>query len=69
MSTIDFTDAVCIVNNVPSYAGNHHYWVVTPDKGDLWFWGAWDVRDEALKGKNSDDQLIVVNPNWRKKDT
>lgn len=36
------------VLNVPAYAANYPYWVVTPVDGEYWFFGAYDDREEAV---------------------
>lgn len=49
------------VLNVPEYAYNHRFWLVTPHNGDLWFWGAWDEFEKCIDSKNGDDQIVVQN--------
>jgi hypothetical protein len=48
----------CRVENVPEYALAYRYWVVTPDRGKLWFWGAWKRHESAEKNRE-DNQIIV----------
>ena len=36
-----------LVKNVPEYAWEHKYWVVTELDEDLWFYGAYDSSDRA----------------------
>ena len=51
--------AEVIVLNVPEYAMHKRFWVVTPDNGDLWFWGAWDEYEQC--GKYDREQIVVEN--------
>lgn len=48
----------CRIENVPEYALAYRYWVVTPDNGKLWFWGAWK-RHEAAENSRRENQIIV----------
>lgn len=48
-----------IILNVPEYAHHYPFWVVTPRKGELWFWGAWNTWEECQK--YDIDQIIVQN--------
>ena len=51
--------AEVMILNVPEYAHNYRFWVVTPHNGDLWFWGAWNDFEKC--SKNGNDQIIVEN--------
>ena len=35
------------INNMPEYAKDYKYIVVTNLDGDLWFWGAYNDRNKA----------------------
>lgn len=36
-----------LVKNVPAYAKDYEYWVVTDIDGELWFYGAYSDRNKA----------------------
>ena len=38
-----------MIYNLPDYANEYKYIVARRIDGDLWFWGAWDDRNEANK--------------------
>ena len=48
-----------IVNNAPTYAENQ-YIVCRLDRGELWFWGAWDKKEEAEKVADKFENGLVV---------
>ena len=54
------------VYNVPEYAMEYRYWVVTPSGGRLWFYSAWNFYTEAEKAKDDNTRIVVENPNFRK---
>ena len=63
-------EAVADVYNVPEYAMEYRYWVVTPSGGRLWFYSAWNFYSQAEKAKDDNTRIILENPNfdkWRKK--
>lgn len=49
------------VNNVPEYAKDHRYIVCTTNNNELWFWGAYDDFDTALKAAREVFGVIVEN--------
>ena len=57
-NTPNYCEATCDVENVPDYALCYRYWIVTPSRGRLWFWGAWKRRSEAEKNC-TDDRFVV----------
>jgi hypothetical protein len=56
-------EALCEVENVPEYAECYRYWIVTPVKGRLWFWGAYMHRNKAefAVSDAGGNQIIVEN--------
>lgn len=56
------TNARIFVKNVPSYAHEYKYWVVTLFDSELWFYSAWKSYEEAKHAIESDKlngQFIV----------
>ena len=58
-------EATATVQNTPEYALKRRYWIVTPVKGELWFYSAWDDFNDAVKQRET-DQLILENLEVRK---
>ncbi len=52
--------AIALVFNVPEYALKLRFWVVTVHNGELWFWGAWETSEEAVKNRQ-EDQIVLIN--------
>lgn len=48
------------INNVPKYAEGL-YIVARDVDGELWFWGAWENKDDAYKAAASFENAVVVN--------
>lgn len=64
--------AELIVENVPEYAEEHPYWIVTLDdsKERAWFYGAWDSIEETriILAQLGGDRLIVFNSHSKNKE-
>lgn len=50
-----------LVKNVPEYAWNHEYWVVTEVGDELYFYGAYDSASEANQVIECDDAKVVIS--------
>ena len=50
-----------MINNLPAYANNYNYLVVRRVDGELWFWGAWDDRNEANRVAIEIGGEVVIN--------
>ena len=48
------------VYNVPEYAKKRRYIVATLHRGALWFWGATDDEELALKMLNEDIERRII---------
>ena len=48
------------VQNVPKYAKKHRYIVATLHRGVLWFWGATDDEELALRMLNEDIERRII---------
>lgn len=48
-----------LVKNVPEYAWEHNYWVVTELGEDLWFYGAYDSSDKANQIALDLDKIVI----------
>lgn len=49
------------INNLPEYASQYKYIVATVDKGELWFWGAYDDEDEAREAAVEQEGIVCIN--------
>lgn len=58
-------EAIATVVNVPEYARKCKYWVVTPYKGEMWFYSAWNDYDEALDAVQN-EQIVLQNGEIKK---
>ena len=52
------------VNNVPAYAEKYKYWVCRTDTNQLWFYGAWDNFDDALKVAREVHGVVIENEGY-----
>lgn len=50
-----------MINNLPTYANDYDYLVVRRVDGELWFWGAWDDRNEANRVAIEIGGEVVIN--------
>lgn len=58
-------EAIATVLNVPEYARKCPFWLVTPYKGEMWFYSAWD-EFEAAQEAAQEDQIILQNGDIKK---
>lgn len=47
------------VNNLPSYAARYKYVVARSVDGELWFWGAYDERENADEAAESIEGIVL----------
>lgn len=59
MKGIKIMEIKYLVKNVPEYAWNHNYWVVTELGEDLWFYGAYDSSDKANQIALDLDKIVI----------
>ena len=53
------------INNLPNYAEDYKYIVVTLVDGELWFYGAYNDYEKALLvARETSDRMIVDNSGW-----
>ena len=52
---------MCCVENVPEYALSYRYWIVTPVKGQFWFWGAYRKKENAESNRREDQMVVEFN--------
>lgn len=52
------------VLNVPAYAEECFYWVVKAVEGRVWFFGAWDQYDSAMRVARDEGGFVVSNQKW-----
>lgn len=50
-----------LVKNVPTYAVDYPFWVVSEVNGELWFYGAYADRDEANNIAYRLKKIMVVD--------
>lgn len=50
-----------MINNLPEYAKEYKYIVARRIDNELWFWGAWDNRNEANNVAIEIDGEVVTN--------
>lgn len=58
------TNAKLFVRNLPDYAINCKYWIVSLVDNELWFYSGWDSYEEsenALKDDDYANRFIVEN--------
>lgn len=49
------------VQNVPEYALKKPYWVCRQSDNELWFWGAWNEKEEAYRVAKEIGGVVVSN--------
>lgn len=49
------------VMNMPEYANNKKYIVARVYNGELYFWGAWDMKEEARNAADEIGGVVVEN--------
>ncbi len=49
------------INNMAEYAKNRKYIVAREIEGELWFYGAWDDRDQANEAALEIEGITVEN--------
>lgn len=51
-------EVTAVVNNCPDYAEGK--WIVaTPFRTELWFYGAWDNKEDAERVAEAEDKIIL----------
>lgn len=57
------TVAVATVNNVPEYAKEMRFWVVSHNKvdGSFWFYGSWDEEESAKDVAKEIEGYVLMN--------
>jgi len=53
------------VKNVPDYAYGYKFWVCTLCDHELWFFGAWNDRDDAFEyaERNGENKVVLEYDN------
>ena len=55
------TAAITPVNNVPDYAKDTRFWVVTRNEDEFWFYGAWDDEKRAKDVAKKIEGYVLMN--------
>jgi hypothetical protein len=50
-----------MINNLPDYANEYTYVVATTVDGELWFYGAYNLRSKAFEAASACGGVIIVN--------
>lgn len=49
------------INNMPEYAFHKQYVVARVYNGELYFWGAWDTKEEAGNAADKIGGVVIEN--------
>ena len=50
-----------MINNLSDYASEYTYVVATTVDGELWFYGAYNLRSQAFEAASACGGVIIVN--------
>lgn len=52
---------MAVINNLPEYAKEYEWIVVTECDNEFWFWGAYHKASDAADVANQIDGIVVFN--------